>query len=269
MAGGLGRRFGGTKQLALVGPNGEAFIDYAINDGIAAGCDRVVVIVRSEIEVDVARHLAKMHPDGPQITLVCQDKLGPSRNRPWGTSHAVLSAAEALDAPFIVVNADDYYGTTSYTAAVDTLRDCSPDEAMLTVFELSQTLPETGSVSRGVCDVEGGYLVSIEELAGLERNNGDVVHNGSGRVLNADSPVSLNLWGFQPEFLEELRVRVEKFVRNNADNDSAECQLPTTVHDLISESLMRVRVVQSHERWIGITNPEDLHTARDRVSAVR
>lgn len=269
MAAGLGRRFGGTKQLAVVGPNGEAFIDYAINDAIEAGCQSVVVIVRSEIESDVARHLARTHPDGPKITLICQDSVGPKRARPWGTGHAVLSAADSLDAPFIVVNADDYYGASSYVAAVEGLRNCDPDEALLTAFELAHTVPQHGDVSRGVCEVVDEHLVGIEEMNGLTRSDGQILHTPSGDLLPPQTPVSLNLWGFQPNFLTELRPRVESFMALNADDDTVECLLPAIVHDLIVEKIMRVRVVNSAEQWIGVTNPNDLEIARKLINSVR
>ena len=149
MAAGLGSRFGGTKQLVDVGPNGEVFFDFAIADSIAAGADRVVLIVRREFADTVEEHVRSMHGD-IDIHLVCQDETNaPTRKKPWGTAHAILAAKGAVDRPFIVVNADDYYGVESYQLVADELREAGESTVVLAAFELCRTLPNEGSVSRG------------------------------------------------------------------------------------------------------------------------
>ena len=165
MAAGLGSRFGGTKQLAQVGPNGEAFLDFAIADAQAAGAKRVVLIVRSEIEADVQRHfeLRGGLPDDLDVAYVRQDGHGPPRPKPWGTAHAVLSAAEAVSGPFMVCNADDYYGPTAYAALAQAMQTMTDNEAWLCGYRLDHTLPAEGTVTRGVCQVDGDRLVGIVE----------------------------------------------------------------------------------------------------------
>ena len=146
MAAGLGSRFGGTKQLAVIGADGEAFLDFAIKDALAAGMNKVVLIVRSDIEADVRRHVADQHPD-LDVAYVLQDTHGPKRAKPWGTGHAVLTAAPEVPGAFCVLNADDYYGASTYLALAEAAADLPDDRALLAGFRLDQTLPEVGEVS--------------------------------------------------------------------------------------------------------------------------
>ncbi len=184
MAAGLGRRFGGDKQLAAVGPTGEAFIDYAVADAAAAGASRIVIVVRSDIEADIRRHMSVRHEalrrSGIKFHYVSQDRHGPVRAKPWGTAHAVLCAVPVMSAQpsaFFVCNADDYYGSTAFAALADTVHDLSDDEAGLCGYRLGLTLPDTGSVNRGVCDV--GHSKDIGHAK-------DVVHSKDvGHVKDA------------------------------------------------------------------------------------
>ncbi len=170
MAAGIGSRYGGTKQLASVGPRGEAFLDFAMADAAAAGAAEAVLVVRSDIEDDVRRHVETRRADQPsEIAYVCQDRCGPPRPKPWGTAHAVLAAAQAVTGPFVVCNADDYYGPAGFSALAAKIGDLTPGRAALCGFRLDRTLPAEGAVSRGICTVSEGRLLNLVEHHGVSR----------------------------------------------------------------------------------------------------
>ena len=255
MAAGLGSRFGGTKQLAQVGPNGEAFLDFAIADARAAGANRVVLIVRSDIEADVNRHFEARGGQAADldVSYVRQDEHGPPRSKPWGTAHAVLSAAKAVTGPFVVCNADDYYGPTAYTALAQAIKGMTDNEAWLCGYRLDHTLPAEGTVTRGVCQVDGSRLTGIVEQEGISRSDND---------LPEDTIVSMNLWAFAPAFFDALKDGYDRFLKEHGDSPTAEYLLPHAVANETDKGTLIVRVVTTHETWIGVTNPSDLEIAR-------
>ena len=259
MAAGLGSRFGGTKQLAQVGPNGEAFLDFAIADARAAGANRVVLIVRSEIEADVRQHFEARGglPTDLNVAYVRQDEHGPPRPKPWGTAHAVLSAAEAVSGPFMVCNADDYYGPTAYAALAQAVQTMADNEAWLCGYRLDHTLPAEGTVTRGVCQVDGDRLVGIVEQEGISRTDS---------LFPQDTLVSMNLWAFSPEFFAALQDGFTRFLEENGDSASAEYLLPSVVAEEMEKGAVTVRVVTTQETWIGVTNPDDLEVARTALA---
>jgi len=260
MAAGLGSRFGGVKQLARVGPQGEAFLDFSIKDALAAGFGRVVMIVRRDIEDDIRAHIDSQHSD-LDVVYVRQDDLGPPREKPWGTLHAVLSAAEAIDRPFAVLNADDYYGAKSFQQAAEFMADIEPGRAANVVFEIGKTVPPSGSVTRAVCQVADGMLINIVETEDCRRNE-DGTFSAGGVEVPADTPVSMNMWCFHHSVMADLWERWDAFMAANRDDAKAEAQLPTVVGQLMADGRTTVDVVSSPERWIGITNPEDLELAK-------
>ncbi|MCY3635402.1 MAG: NTP transferase domain-containing protein [bacterium] len=260
MAAGLGSRFGGTKQLAQVGPNGEAFLDFAIADSRSAGANRVVLIVRSDIEADVQQHFETRGglPDDLDIAYVRQDEHGPPRPKPWGTAHAVLAAAEAVSGPFMVCNADDYYGPTAYAALAQAMQTMADDEAWLCGYHLDHTLPAEGAVTRGVCQVDNDRLVGIVEEEGISR---------ADNPFPEDTIVSMNLWAFSPTFIAALQDGFERFLADNCDNPTAEYLLPHAVAEEMEKGALTVRVVATEETWIGVTNPDDLQIARTALES--
>lgn len=269
MAAGLGSRFGGTKQLAEVGPQGEAFLDFAIGDAVAAGAARVVLVVRSDIEADVRRHVERQHP-GRDVLYVCQDAHGPSRTKPWGTAHAVLAAASAVTGPFVVVNADDYYGPSTYRALLTAARDLADTRVLLAGFALAQTLPGDGEVTRGICTVADGELVSLVETEGIGwQADGTIRSREPAGVLAADAVASMNCWAFPHSLFAELDTRFTAFLADHGQNPTAEFLLPAVIDDLRTEGRYRVEVVPTAEQWIGVTNPEDLEIARRRIRELR
>lgn len=269
MAAGLGSRFGGTKQLAVVGADGEAFIDFAIRDAVDAGVGRVVLIVRSDIKDDVQCHIGDRYGD-LEISYVCQDEHGPPRAKPWGTAHAVLAAAEEVDGPFVVCNADDYYGRSTYESVVARTSGLEAGQALLGGFRLERTLPEVGEVSRGICTVEADELVSLVETHGISRRqDGSITAAEPPGMLTPDAVASMNFWAFDEQIFDQLEAAFERFARKHDDDENAEFLLPSLVDELMSSSELKVKVIPTDEAWVGVTNPADLEIARRRISELR
>lgn len=269
MAAGIGSRFGGTKQLAGVGPDGEAFLDFAIADAAAAGVTHTVLVVRSDIEGDVRRHVEIRHRHR-EITFVCQDEHGPRRRKPWGTGHAVLTAASAVEGSFIVCNADDYYGAESFLAVASIVPEMPDDEAALAGFRLDLTLPISGSVSRGICSIRDGRLVSVVEHHGIARDGtGTIVAADPAADLDADAIASMNLWAFPHRLFERLDQEFGLFLDHHGGDESAEFLLPTVVSEMMADGELSVRVIPTTSAWVGITHPADLDIARERIASMR
>lgn len=264
IAAGLGSRFGGVKQLARVGSNNEAILDFSINDGLAAGFQSVVLVIRGEIEADVQTHMAEQHPE-LEVGYVRQEDLGPERDKPWGTLHAVLSAADVVDKPFTVINADDYYGPTSFRLAVEELETIEPGVGANIAFKLGKTVPPRGAVSRAQCQVVDGQLTAIVETHGCERlESGELL--AGGLVVPEETLVSLNMWCFHHSVMEDFAEQWTSFYEANATDPKSECQLPTVVGELMDAGRLVVRVTSSPDQWIGITNPEDLAVAQAKLA---
>ena len=269
MAAGLGSRFGGTKQLAEVGAGGEAFLDFSIIDAAAAGVGKFVLIVRSDIEDDVRRHVDRRHADR-DVVYVRQDEHGPSRKKPWGTGHAVLAAASEVAGSFIVCNADDYYGRSTYAAVAPLARELLSDQALLAGFKMAHTLPVKGEVSRGVCEVDGDRLTSLVETHGIgRRDDGSITATDPAGTLRDDTVASMNFWAFPHRMLDELDHGFASFLSAHGDEEKAEYLLPTIVHELMERGELSVGVVPTDEAWVGITNPDDLDIARAQIAALR
>ncbi|MEZ5236415.1 MAG: NTP transferase domain-containing protein [Acidimicrobiales bacterium] len=268
LAAGLGSRFGGTKQLAEVGPSGEAILDYTIDDARRAGFDEIVLIVRRDLEQLVTEHLRATH--GPALTfrLVFQDDFGPSRAKPWGTGHAVLAARDTVDGPFAVVNADDFYGTAAFGRLAEALRndDDPADRHYLVAYRLARTLSASGTVSRGVCSTGAdGMLTSIVENLAIERVDGRIVSHDSGAELAEDTPVSMNLWGLRPSIFTELGTAWERFLAERGDDPKAEFQLPTVISAAVHAGRASVAVARTDADWMGVTYPADLADVVTRI----
>jgi NDP-sugar pyrophosphorylase family protein len=269
MAAGLGSRYGGLKQLDPVGPGGETLIDYSIYDAIRAGFSRVVFVIRKEIESAFQETVAARFASHIAMDYVFQelDSL-PSgfvaphgRTRPWGTAHAVLLAAEAIQAPFTVINADDFYGAESMRIAAQHLRSGSPEHAMV-AFPLRNTLSPFGTVSRGICEVDGsGHLRGIAERTRIAAEGGGACNmdpDGHVTLLTGDELVSMNVWCFTPAIFPGLRDCFAGFLREHANDLAAEAFLPSFVNELITSGAARVRVLETPDSWFGITYREDL-----------
>ena len=267
MAAGIGRRFGGDKQLVEVGPGGEAFLDYAIAAAAGAGASKVVLVVRSGIEAALRGHVDSRHRSlqaaGIDFAYVRQDEHGPPRAKPWGTAQAVLVAAGEVSGPFVVCNADDYYGPAALRALAAAAAELDDDEACLCGYSLGRTLSATGAVSRGVCQVSGERLVRIVEHHGVaRRSDGTIAAAEPAAELSDDTIVSMNLWAFPPVAMDWIGDSFERFLADHLDDPDSECLLPTVVAERMERRALSVRVVSTTEPWIGVTNPDDLESAR-------
>ena len=270
MAAGLGSRFGGTKQLVPVGKNGETLLDFTIQDALRVGMTDVVIIVRSEIVNDMKSHVERLHPEGLDFRFVLQDRYGPARAKPWGTTHAVISASEAVEGPFILANADDYYGPSSIEVASEQLPNLDGQSAALITFELNKTLSSSGPVTRGVCDVQNGLLAEVIETEGLFYNeSNNEIACVEGNILKPDTPVSMNLWCFHPSILSSLQSLWEEFLEENSHSETAECLLPVCISTLMDRQDFQVSTVPSQEEWTGLTNPDDLELVRNKINNLR
>ena len=270
MAAGLGSRFGGTKQLVPVGKNGETLLDFTIQDALRVGMTDVVIIVRSEIVNDMKSHVERLHPEGLDFRFVLQDRYGPARAKPWGTTHAVISASEAVEGPFILANADDYYGPSSIEVASEQLPNLDEQSATLITFELNKTLSSSGPVTRGVCDVQNGLLAEVIETEGLFYNeSNNEIACVEGNILKPDTPVSMNLWCFHPSILSSLQSLWEEFLEENSHSEIAECLLPVCISTLMDRQDFQVSTVPSQEEWTGLTNPDDLELVRNKINNLR
>ncbi len=253
LAAGMGSRFGGLKQIAPVGPNGEAIIDFSVYDAKTAGFDRAVIIIKKEIEKDFREAVGKRLEKMIDVEYAFQevDKL-PSwfekpegRTRPWGTTHAILCAKNVIDGNFAVINSDDYYGQSAYKVLYDYIT--TEEKNCMVGFEFGKTISENGTVNRGICKVEDGYLVSVDERIGIDANSG----------IPLDTIVSMNMWGFNHSFLDSVEDNFEKFLHTVKDKMKDECYLPKLVDDKIRLEGERVRVLTSPDRWYGVTYKED------------
>lgn len=261
LAAGIGRRFGGLKQLAPVGPSGEAIIDLTIADAAAAGFTEVVAIVRHSIADEMRAHIEQRSPI--PLRLAYQDDLGPQRDKPWGTAHALVAAAPLLAQPFAVANADDYYDLDGIGQLADWLQHRRrPNSACLVAYRLGDTLSDRGSVSRGICEVgaHGELLRCVENLKIVRESDG-VVHSEKG-VLADDSAASMNLFGFDTSVLDLIQAEWEQWIPGKLDDADDECRLPEVLNDLVASGRASVDVLRTTGSWMGITYTDDLAPTR-------
>ncbi|MCX7590538.1 MAG: sugar phosphate nucleotidyltransferase [Kiritimatiellae bacterium] len=275
LAAGIGSRYGGLKQMDPVGPSGEFIVDYSVYDALRAGFDRVVFVIRREIEDDFRATIGRRVERRAPVTYVRQElnssgrlsyAAPPDRIKPWGTGHALLVCADAVDGPFGVVNSDDFYGASSYAVLADFLRKTSdnPRDHAMVGFTLRRTLSEHGYVARGICRIDdAGWLVSIAEKTRIEKKNG-LICCGT-EVFTGDEIVSMNMWGFKPTVFAEFEGQFVQFLNKYGKDPKAEFFIPDVVAAVISEGKGRVRVLQTSESWSGVTYREDKPAVVDRI----
>ncbi len=274
MAAGMGSRYGGLKQIDPVGSQGEAILDFSIYDAHRAGFDTVVIIIKEAIKKDFMETVGKRLEKAPvEIRYAYQEldalpagyAVPQGRTKPWGTSHAVLCAAQAIDgAPFAVINADDYYGQSAFRVIYDWLSTATdPYGYCMVGYELSKTVTENGSVARGICATnEEGYLTQVIERTRIEQRDGSIYFTEDGaswEELAPDTTVSMNMWGFMPSMLQEIEERFSAFLdRALVDNPlKGEYFLPLPVSQLVQEQKASVKVLSSPDRWYGVTYAAD------------
>lgn len=282
MAAGLGSRYGGNKQVDGVGPNGEILMEYSIYDAIRAGFTKIVFVIKPGMEEMMRRicgdYVAQCTAADGSVVEVCyavQDFTGlpafyhlpAQREKPFGTGHAVLCARPYVNEPFCVINADDYYGVDAYRKIYQALQRL-PEQgnAAMVGYLLKNTVSERGTVSRGVCRVEDGRLLGIKETLKIRLEPDGTIADEAEGVLPADAVVSMNFWGFAPSFFRELEMFFYDFLRYEAgDNIKAECMLPSLVGKLIGEEKLKVSVLQSADRWFGMTYHEDRQAVAEEL----
>ncbi|MBO5953642.1 MAG: nucleotidyltransferase [Oscillospiraceae bacterium] len=275
MAAGMGSRYGGLKQIDPVGSHGEAILDYSLYDAHEAGFETAVIIIKKAIEKDFMDTVgARLRSCPMEIRYAYQelDKAVPGdfvipedRTKPWGTSHAVLCAKDVIgDAPFAVINSDDYYGKSAFRVIYDTLCNAEDDSRYCMVgYYLGNTVTDNGSVARGVCQTDAeGNLTAIAERTRIEKYDGGIHYTLDGETwtdLAFDTPVSMNMWGFTPGFLAELAARFPGFLRLEVPKNpvKAEFLLPMTVAELLAEGKASVKVLRSADKWYGVTYAAD------------
>ena len=284
MAAGIGSRFGGgIKQLAPVGPNGEIIMDYSIYDAVEAGFDKVVFVIRRDLEKDFREVIGNRIEKYVDVAYAYQEvddipekysKKFAGRTKPWGTGQAILCCKDVVDSPFLVINADDYYGKEAYREAYRYLtesKNADNIEICMVGFVLKNTLSENGGVTRGLCEVdENGMLTRIVETQNIEKDGGSnaVIRSEEGdRVIDAQSPVSMNMWGLRPGFFDILELRFDTFLDETQKGDlKAEYLLPTLIGQLLEEGRLSVRVLKSRDQWFGVTYKEDREAVVNSVS---
>jgi hypothetical protein len=270
LAAGIGSRYGGLKQIEAVGPNGAIVIEYSVFDAIRAGFDRVVCVIRRDIEKDFRAVVSSRFEKRIAVDYVFQEKedipagfTATSRQKPWGTGHAVLAARQVVKTPFAVINADDFYGRGSFEALGRFLGGVTPascDYSMVG-FTLRNTLSEHGHVARGVCEVDAkGYLKRVVECTRIEKHGTGARQpeaDGSCRKFTGDELVSMNMWGLTPALFPRLMEEFPRFLQTSGQDPKAEFFLPTVIDGLVQAGHATVKVLQTPEHWFGVTYPQD------------
>ncbi|MGB6974411.1 MAG: sugar phosphate nucleotidyltransferase [Terracidiphilus sp.] len=268
LAAGMGSRYGGMKQIDPVGPGGETIMDYSIFDALRAGFGKVVFVIRKDMEKAFRETMGDRFARHVEVGCVFQEMdkmLGaytwpPERTKPWGTTHAVLMASEAIREPFAVINADDYYSPEGFRMLAEHLNAGTGDYAMVG-YILRKTLSEFGTVARGVCEVNAeGYMQRIVERKAIApKGDGaeDTETDGTVVALTGDEPVSMNFWGFTTEIFPQLKEYFAQFLEAHHADLKAECYLPEAVNVLVGRGTARVKVLKSTDAWFGVTYRED------------
>jgi len=270
LAAGMGTRYGGNKQLDEVGPSGETIIDYSIYDAIRAGFGKIVFVIRRDIEEQVKERFVEKLQGKIEIDYVFQEitnipegvKVSSDRQKPWGTSHAILVTRQKIKEPFGVINADDYYGVDSFGILRDfLLNDKDPNSYCIVGYKLGNTLSEHGHVNRGVCQVgSDGLLKKIVETRQIEKTrDGAVAPGPDGKPVHftGNEIVSMNLWGFKPSCYDFLGKEFRNFINENGMELKSELDIPTSIDKFVKSGEIKIKILMTNERWFGVTYRDD------------
>jgi dTDP-glucose pyrophosphorylase len=279
LAAGMGSRYGGNKQLDQVGPSGETIIDYSIYDAIRADFGKIVFVIRRDIEDQVKERFVNKLKGRIEVDYVFQEitnlpegvKVAPDRQKPWGTSHAILVTKDKIREPFGVINADDYYGVESFKILKDFLvNDKDPNNYCIVGYKLGNTLSDHGHVNRGVCRVDkNGFLEGIVETRQIEKtSNGATAPGTDGTVINftGNEVVSMNLWGFKPSCYHFLGEEFRNFINRAGMDLKSELDIPTSVDKFVKNGQITIQILMSNERWFGVTYREDKPFVVDSIN---
>jgi len=281
MAAGIGSRYGGLKQIERFGKNGEVLLDYSVFDALRGGFEKVIFIIRNDLESDFREMVLNRMEGKVKYELAFQElrylvspevyaeAIKAGRSKPWGTAHAVLCAADKIDGPFAVINADDFYGRESFAAMAKFLSDPNLVDAAVVPYKLETTLSPKGTVARGVCEIRDDYLIFIDELISIEKKDGVIFNtnpDGTKRELKADTPVSMNFLGYPASVLPKIKEYFNNFIDAFGKEIKKECYLPMASDWMIKNSLLRMRAVWADSEWFGITYQEDKAVAIKRLA---
>lgn len=281
LAAGMGSRYGGLKQADEIGPDGETIIDYSIYDAIRAGFGKVVLVVRQNILAEMKSLFDNRWGGKINIEYAIQEvnvPVGgienlPRRKKPWGTAHAVMVAKDNIQEPFAVVNADDFYGADAFRALHNFLvTDVSDNKAAMVGYILKNTLSDHGHVSRGISEPDAnGYLSTITERTNIQKKGETIIYLDDAleeHDLDENSYVSMNFWGFSPAFFAESETQFREFVAVNKDNEKAEFFIPLVVDEMMTSGKVKVKIIESTDRWMGVTYREDKPVVIEKVQAL-
>jgi hypothetical protein len=271
LAAGMGSRYGGLKQLDPMGPSGETLLDYSVSDALRAGFERVVFIIRRDIEADFRDKIGSRYQGNIAVDYVFQQldllpegfSVPAERKKPWGTAHAIWCARGAIVEPFAAINADDYYGIQTFEVIGNFLKNAEAETPRFAMagYRLDHTLSEHGSVARGVCEVDAkGRLITIRECTGIERVGNDIVQkeaDGSVRKFQGNEPVSMNFWGLTPAVFGLLEERLIAFLQASSSDPKAECYIPAAIGEMIGLGQATLDVLPTDADWFGVTYRED------------
>ena len=275
MAAGLGSRYGGNKQVDGIGPHGEILMQYSIYDAIRAGFNKLVFVIKPEHREIIERFCKDI--EGAQIRFVYQDftsipefyKIPEERQKPFGTVHAVLCAADAVDEPFAVLNADDFYGADAFRVMHEKLVSLDEREAAMVAYYLRNTVSRNGAVTRGVCGISDGYLKSVTETYSITVDGEGNIKDADSGALDPECLVSMNMWGFRPEIFADMKEYFHAFLRSiEQGNIKAEYALPTMVDKMISAGELRVEVLSTDAVWFGVTYKEDRESVASELCSM-
>jgi len=283
LAAGVGSRYGGIKQMEKFGKHGEVLLDYSVFDALRGGFERVVFIIRHDLEKDFRETVLARMEGKVKYDLAFQelDSLIPpdifaeakknGRTKPWGTAHALLCAAGNIDAPFAVINADDFYGREAFAALGEFLAGPDLKDGAMVEYKLEPTLSPKGTVARGVCEIKDDYIVSINELVSIEKKDGVIFNtepDGSKRELKPDAPVSLNFFGYPAGILSRFKQYFDEFIAVSGKELKSECYLPKASDWFIKNNYLKMRALHADSEWFGVTYKEDKEAAIKRLQAL-
>ena len=279
LAAGMGSRYGGLKQLDGLGPNGETIMDYSVFDALRAGFGKIVFVIRKDFEEDFKQKVLSKYEDKIPCEVCFQaiDKVpagctyNPERQKPWGTNHAVLMGKDCIQEPFAVINADDFYGQDSFRVLAQFLSSVAGTEGQYCMvgYRVCNTLSENGSVSRGVCATdENGYLTDVVERTKIVPKDGKIVFIEADEEteLLPNTPVSMNMWGFTPEYFRYSEEAFIQFLAQNGQELKSEFYIPTVVNQLISTGKATCKVLDTTSKWFGVTYAEDRPQVVDKIN---